>query len=336
MTVSLWAELLLRSSVQGGIAAALVWGLFRVFPRIPASIQGWMWRLIALKFLIGLTIPISYQTVRGQWGTEAPPDKLEILIFSLSIASIALALVVLSRDLLILRKLKSGAEKTIYPETKQLAMLMGIRRRVTTFTSPKIDQPMAAGILRPAIYLPTDLDQDTLKVVLAHELAHIKRRDLGWQWLFAALDTLFFFHPLARLAKQEYQKCQETACDALAMDVCRTSMAQYGRILLQFTVSSKYRELTMVANMAGTYGNLYSRIVRLHTWQRQLAISSKLLLACLAITLLPTWKIARAAPIPIHESEIQALARIAEPMAITRTDSAPAIGRIRTLKEGRP
>lgn len=336
MTVSLWAELLLRSSVQGGIAVAMVWGLFRIFPRIPAYIQAWMWRLIAIKFLLGLALPISYQTIRGQWGAEAPPDKLEILITCLSIASIGMALVVLTRDLLILKKLKSGAEKTSYPETVQLALLMGIRRKIATYSSPKIDQPMAAGVFRPAIYLPTDLDQDTLKVVLAHELAHIKRRDLGWQWLFAALDTLFFFHPLARLAKQEYQKCQETACDALAMDVCRTSMAQYGRILLQFTVNSKYRELTLAANMAGTYGNLYSRIVRLHTWQRQLAISSKLLLACLAITLLPTWKTTRAAPIPVSDSEVYSVARVAEPTAITRSDSAPAIGRIMTLKEGRP
>ncbi len=336
MTVSLWAELLLRSSIQGGVAVVVVWVLFRLFPRIPAHVQGWLWRLIALKFLLGLTIPVSFQTVRGNWGEGYEANFVEILMAILSGLSTLVALGILIRDLTIIRKLRGKSVEASYPDLILLATHMGIRRAPRIYTSWQIDRPMAAGFLRPVIYMPQGLDQDTGKVVLAHELAHIKRKDLVWQWLFTALDILFFFHPLARMVTREYQKCQETACDALAMDACHTGMAQYGRILLQFTVNSKVRELSLVANMAGTYASLYSRIIRLNRGGRPLATGSKLLLACFAISILPTWKTTHAAPLPISESEVQVLAQVAQPVAMTRSDSASATGRVMTLKEGRP
>jgi len=52
--MSAWADSLLLNSIQGGLAALVVFTLFRALPRIPGTIQAWMWRAVAINFLVGM------------------------------------------------------------------------------------------------------------------------------------------------------------------------------------------------------------------------------------------------------------------------------------------
>ena len=74
--------------------------------------------------------------------------------------------------------------------------------------------------------------QSDLELALAHELAHIKRRDLNWNWLPTLARVLFFFNPLVWVTGRELGIAQEMACDEMAVHATRAGVARYGRVLL--------------------------------------------------------------------------------------------------------
>src|SRR5262249_46448175 len=100
-----------------------------------------------------------------------------------------------------------------------------------------LNRPCLAGIRRPVIVIPVEwvAEQSARewRLILAHELAHARRRDLPWNWLPAAAGALFFFHPLAWLARRRANLAQEIACDALALQATGAAPAHYGALLLK-------------------------------------------------------------------------------------------------------
>ncbi len=76
--------------------------------------------------------------------------------------------------------------------------------------------PCVAGGWRPFVILPEEAsrwDGERRRLVLGHELAHLARRDLGWQALAQLAVALAFFHPLAWLAQRRLRAAGEQACD---------------------------------------------------------------------------------------------------------------------------
>ena len=77
------------------------------------------------------------------------------------------------------------------------------------------------GWWRPEICLPeralSELDRDELESVLAHELAHVLRRDPAWLTLFQVLGSLLFFQPLQQLAGRQWREVAEHLCDDQAV-----------------------------------------------------------------------------------------------------------------------
>ncbi|HLK60669.1 MAG TPA: M56 family metallopeptidase [Chthonomonadaceae bacterium] len=134
-----------------------------------------------------------------------------------------------------------------YPElTAEFAALclrIGIRRPVALLVTDVSAGPQVFGVLHPAILLPSALlaeqDPARLQAILMHELAHIRRRDLLWNWLPALVHTLFYFHPLVWLANHEWQLAQETACDEMAVLTTRTDIADYGETLVQMVAQNR-------------------------------------------------------------------------------------------------
>jgi flagellar biosynthesis GTPase FlhF len=75
-----------------------------------------------------------------------------------------------------------------------------------------------------------------LRLVLAHELSHLRRRDPLLGWIPALAEMLFWFHPLARLSSREYLSASEELCDADALRATSASPRDYGELLLDFAV----------------------------------------------------------------------------------------------------
>jgi beta-lactamase regulating signal transducer with metallopeptidase domain len=118
---------------------------------------------------------------------------------------------------------------------------IGINRSVKIFQSDEIPTPMVIGIFAPAILLPStlleDFDKKTLDVVLAHECAHIARKD-NLVLLYASLvQTVLFFHPLIWFAVNELALSIEEAADFAVMEKTEIKAQNYASVLFGMAVA---------------------------------------------------------------------------------------------------
>lgn len=92
--------------------------------------------------------------------------------------------------------------------------------------------PFVLGLVRPRIYLPFRMPEGTLDLVLAHERAHIRRRDHWWKPLGFLLLAVYWFHPLLWLGYVLFCRDVETACDeAVIRDLDRAGRGDYAQAL---------------------------------------------------------------------------------------------------------
>ncbi len=70
-----------------------------------------------------------------------------------------------------------------------------IKENGIVMRSEKIDTPFIMGIIKPKIYLPSQLSEEDSLYVLEHEKAHIKRKDYIWKPLAFALLSIYWFNP---------------------------------------------------------------------------------------------------------------------------------------------
>ena len=169
--------------------------------------------------------------------------------------------------------------------------------------SEDVDVPQIVGAWHPAIVLPASAvgawGRDDLRMAVAHELAHIRRRDLVWGWIPVLAESVFFFHPLARLAAREYVVARESACDADALAATHASPDEYGRLLVRLGVRNG--GYALAAQGASTSRSVLSRRLKMlvHT-RTQTTHRTWVVLAVAAAALVP----------------LQLTARDAEPAAI--------------------
>ncbi|HWQ76697.1 MAG TPA: M56 family metallopeptidase [Syntrophomonas sp.] len=111
---------------------------------------------------------------------------------------------------------------------------LGIRGEVKLMQNCKIASPMLVGLRRSMILLPaSNMPEIDLKLVLTHELTHLKRKDL-WVKMFAlATGTLHWFNPLAYVLRKDISTWGELSCDeALASEMSREERKLYGEAIL--------------------------------------------------------------------------------------------------------
>jgi beta-lactamase regulating signal transducer with metallopeptidase domain len=114
--------------------------------------------------------------------------------------------------------------------------------------------PFVCGLFRPVLVLPLrllqTLDNAQLRLVLLHELAHVRRRDLLWGWLPEIARVIYFFHPLAYYACYRIRLERELACDQIAMRVGGGGAADYADTLISVVRNASPFTLTKPALLA--------------------------------------------------------------------------------------
>jgi len=142
---------------------------------------------------------------------------------------------------LALRRFLQMAEQPDVSLTSMIASLsaeLRLRRPPRIILSPAVESPAVTGLLRPLLLLPAGFESaftgKEARLVLKHELMHLKRVDLQVNALLFLLNTLHWFNPLLWLAAWRTCQDREAACDAqvLASETtdCRSD---YGNVLLK-------------------------------------------------------------------------------------------------------
>lgn len=104
----------------------------------------------------------------------------------------------------------------------------------------RVQTPFILGIVKPKIYLPSDLAQDKWEYILAHERAHLARKDHWWKPVGFALLAVHWFNPLLWLAYVLLCRDMEQACDQRVIhDMAEEEKKNYTCTLLECSVSRR-------------------------------------------------------------------------------------------------
>ena len=160
---------------------------------------------------------------------------------------------------------------------------VGIRRPVRVRVleaSAGVRSPFVFGLFRPTIALPTALtgDAEAVRLVLLHELAHVRHGDLlGMAWT-ALVRALFVAHPLVCRIGRSLDAARERACDAAVLASPEVSPRRYGALLLAIAHGPAPRLAYAMASASPLHQRLLAMNTR--TSHRPLAPVLALLLGC--------------------------------------------------------
>ena len=197
-----------------------------------------------------------------------------------------------------------------------LSNALGLRRAVTLLESAAVEVPSVIGSLRPVILLPasalTGMTPEQIEMVLAHEMAHIRRHDFLINLLQAVVETLMFYHPAVWWMSRRVRIERENCCDDLAVAVCGNPI-QYARALTRL---EELRASALPVVVAANGGSLLERIRRIAAGRAEGTTSSSRWAAAVAMLVI----LGLAAGIP----SLPALAKRADKPAKSEKSEAKA------------
>jgi beta-lactamase regulating signal transducer with metallopeptidase domain len=208
-------------------------------------------------------------TPRAVKGTSQPM----VFVFALAWlwilgAGVLLCRVIVSRTMLLVmcgtgRRLDSPALMRIVLE---LAPRLGIRGPVRIMEFTRLKGPMAFGLTRRIIGLPSNFETQHSRaqqeVILAHELAHLAARDSWWQLLAEIAVAALWWHPLVWLGQRRLQDASETAADESSLLV-QNGPPVLAESLLALGKRLEVRPGLGWLNVAGFRSGLGQRVQRL-------------------------------------------------------------------------
>ncbi len=167
-----------------------------------------------------------------------------------------------------------GGEASWPARLAALARRAGLRRPVQLLESARVAGPLVLGHLRPVILLPLGavaaLPPALLEALLAHEVAHLLRRDYLLNLALVVVETVFFYHPAVWFVAACLRAERENCCDDRAAALCggdRLRVARALAALAELTVLPTVDPVPRLALAAtgpeGARGSLLARVRRL-------------------------------------------------------------------------
>jgi beta-lactamase regulating signal transducer with metallopeptidase domain/membrane-associated protease RseP (regulator of RpoE activity) len=159
--------------------------------------------------------------------------------------------------------------RTGHPVGRQVAEILagvsrrlGERRAVRALESTLVEVPTAIGWLRPVILLPASalagLSAAELEAILAHEIAHVRRRDYLVNLLQTVAETVLFYHPAVWWLSGRIRAEREHCADDLAVAACGDRVL-YARALAGLDAMKPAAGL----GIGATGGSLVGRVRRI-------------------------------------------------------------------------
>jgi beta-lactamase regulating signal transducer with metallopeptidase domain len=276
------------------------------------------------------------------WKSMIPSRSWRSTLTSVwSIGCITLAFVCMYRQLRIaqwLRSTMTPACEEIVRMTEEMAVRMGMKRDLEIRETSVIATPAVVGIFKPILVVPIDFssafDENECRWALAHELAHIRRRDL---WILAferVTGILFFFCPALWVTQRITKYYRELACDDTAQSACGLSGGTCAETFLKLIIWStrgvhRNSKITPELSLIQGFPAIRRRIMNMtdtNEMRRMPGLSTKTAIALTTAAIL--WALPLA-PILVAETPLQEQAKEAisqnekEPIA---DSESPSIG----------
>lgn len=146
---------------------------------------------------------------------------------------------------------------------------LGLSRQVTLRLHPEPIMPMTFGVLSPVILLPVEADawsHARRRDVLLHELAHIQRQDVLFEWVGQVACAMHWFNPLVWITRRQMIVERELACDDRVL-TAGADPSGYAQALLQ--TSLDHRDRALPAPCMANGSELESRLRLIMDRQRQ-------------------------------------------------------------------
>lgn len=251
--------------------------------RFAAKWRYWIWLLLAVR----LVIPINYhvqqpaiqfqvpqRTIVAQAAPSAPagvspsseqqvqqpvqsqqPVTVADLLATVWVAGIVLFLIYrFSGYFIFLHEIRRWSRPVDDSDT--IAILktemseMEVRRTISFLFCKKISSPMMTGFFRPMLLLPeTDYAADDLRLILKHELIHLKRGDIWYKLFLSSANAIHWFNPVIWLMVRKASEDTELVCD---MEVVQGQGEDYRKHYGE-TILSAVRKSTICRTVFSTY-----------------------------------------------------------------------------------
>jgi bla regulator protein blaR1 len=157
----------------------------------------------------------------------------------------------------------SAPDADLLRRFQRLVLELSPRLSPILLITDRVSVPSVVGWLKPVVLLPTSvlsgLSPIQLELILAHELAHIRRHDYIINLLQILLETLLYFHPAVHWMSRRMRDLREECCDEIVV-ASRGQRVIYARALAEL---ESLRQRDSVVCMAATGGHLFDRITRI-------------------------------------------------------------------------
>ncbi|PXX47186.1 M56 family metallopeptidase [Undibacterium pigrum] len=145
----------------------------------------------------------------------------------------------------------------------RMAEQFHIQGKVLLRVVDDLRSPMVVGVFHPMVLMPaamlTGMPIDLLKMLLAHEMAHIKRHDYLLNLIQTFIEIVLFYHPAVWWMSKQIRNSREEIADDLAARVT----GEPRRLALALSELANFQFSTPQLAQAAHGGNLMSRIKRL-------------------------------------------------------------------------
>jgi len=166
-------------------------------------------------------------------------------------------------------------DKRIVKVFEKCKMTMSVHQAIPLRQAGKISNPTVYGFLRPRVLLSKEyinqLTDQQLQHIFYHELAHIKRKDVGLNWLMHCLLILNWFNPILWYAYTRMREDQELACDTLALTFMdEKEQISYGHTIINLLeYYSNHFQAPNLANLSSNKKTLKRRILTIKKFQKK-------------------------------------------------------------------
>ncbi len=162
--------------------------------------------------------------------------------------------------------------------------------------STRVSSPLTIG---SAILLPADYDtwdKEKIRIVLAHELSHVRQGDFYLQFLAGLYSSLVWFSPLGWWLKKELADLAEAISDRAGIEQAR-SRTSYAQILLEFAAAPRPTALGVAMARSSSLARRIERLLNDHTFRQSFAGGRR---ALFAVVLVPVTLFAATAMVRVQ------------------------------------